>query len=273
MFGKLMKYELKSLSKGLIPLYGAILAVALINSILWSFEGSSMMSSSTGGGTISGLSQLTAMMVYFGLCVAVAVVTLLVVIQRFYKGLLGREGYLMFTLPVPTWQLTLSKLLGATIMTLLSGIVGVLSVMILGAYGINWGDFFRELPLLFQYWNLDATAIMLEVIILLIVGAASTILGIYVAMAMGHLSNKHRVAMSFVWYVIIQTVLSFLSGLVGIAAGNVPGLSLMLTSFMFASPNMTVHTLLWFSIAVYVVEGVVFYLATSWILKNKLNLE
>lgn len=39
MFGKLMKYEMKSLSKGLIPLYGAILAVALINSIMWSVGG------------------------------------------------------------------------------------------------------------------------------------------------------------------------------------------------------------------------------------------
>ena len=35
MFGKLMKYEMKSLSKGLIPLYCAILAVSLINSIIW----------------------------------------------------------------------------------------------------------------------------------------------------------------------------------------------------------------------------------------------
>lgn len=274
MFGKLMKYELKSLSKGLIPLYGAILAVALINSILWSFEGSSMMSSSTGGGTISGLSQLTAMMVYFGLCVAVAVVTLLVVIQRFYKGLLGQEGYLMFTLPVSTWQLTLSKLLGATIMTILSGIVGVLSVMILGAYSIkDWGEFFRDLAQIFPHWDLDATLIVLEFIVLMIVGTAGTILGIYIAMAMGHLSNKHRIAMSFVWYVVIQTVLSFLSGLIGIAVGNMPGLPMLLSNFLLAAPYMTVHALLWFSIAACVIEGAVFYFGTNWILKNKLNLE
>ncbi len=270
MFGKLMKYELKSLSKGLIPLYGAILAVALINSIMWSFESNGPMSA---GGTIGGLSQLTAMMVYFGLCVAVAVVTLLVVIQRFYKGLLGQEGYLMFTLPVSTWQLTLSKLLGATIMTLLSGIVGVLSVIILGAYGINWGEFFRDLAQILPHWDLDATLLVLEFIVLMIAGTASTILGIYIAMAMGHLSNKHRIAMSFVWYVVIQTVLSFLSGLIGIAVGNMPGLPMLLSNFLLAAPYMTVHALLWCSIAACVIEGAVFYFGTNWILKNKLNLE
>lgn len=95
---------------------------------MWSVGGNGPTSTS---GTIGGLSQLTAMLVYFGLCVAIAVVTFLVVVQRFYKGLLGQEGYLMFTLPVPTWQLTLSKLVGATIMTILSGIVGILSVFIL----------------------------------------------------------------------------------------------------------------------------------------------
>ena len=219
MFGKLMKYEMKSLSKGLIPLYGAILAVALINSIMWSVGGNGPASTS---GTIGGLSQLTAMLVYFGLCVAIAVVTFLVVVQRFYKGLLGQEGYLMFTLPVPTWQLTLSKLVGATIMTILSGIVGILSVFILGSVGINWGAFFRDLGQLFANWDLDMTFICIELFLLGIVSTASMVTDIYIAMALGYLSNKHRVAMSFVWFIVIQTALSFLTGLLGIVLGNIP---------------------------------------------------
>lgn len=144
MFGKLMKYELKSLLKGLLPLYGAILAVALINAVMASFGI---------GNSIDGLPQVTAIMLYFGLCVAVAVVTFLVIIQRFYKGLLGQEGYLMFTLPVPTWQLTLSKLLGAVITTILSGIVGMLSILILGSLNINWGLFFRDFADIFPHWT------------------------------------------------------------------------------------------------------------------------
>lgn len=261
MFGKLMKYEMKSLSKGLIPLYGAILAVALINSIMWSVGGNGPASTS---GTISSLSHITAMLVYFGLCVAIAVVTFLVVVQRFYKGLLGQEGYLMFTLPVPTWQLTLSKLVGATIMTILSGIVGILSVIILGSVGINWGAFFRDL---------DMTFICIELFLLGIVSTASMVTDIYIAMALGHLSNKHRVAMSFVWFIVIQTALSFLTGLLGIVLGNIPAFTLFITNFFLISPIVGTHRVLWFSILVGLVETLIFYFGTTWVLKNKLNLE
>lgn len=41
--------------------------------------------------------------------VALFVLTMIVIIQRFYKGLLCDEGYLMFTLPVKPWQLIATK--------------------------------------------------------------------------------------------------------------------------------------------------------------------
>ena len=257
MFGKLMKYELKSLLKGLLPLYGAILAVALINAVMASFGI---------GNSIDGLPQVTAMLLYFGLCVAVAVVTFLVIIQRFYKGLLGQEGYLMFTLPVPTWQLTLSKLLGAVITTILSGIVGILSILILGSLNINWGLFFRDFADIFPHWTLDATLFVIELIVLMLVGVAAMILEIYVAMALGHLANKHRIAMSFVWFVVLQTVLSFLTGLSAMALSYWP-------FFPVFYVNLSAHGMMWMMILPCLIEAAVFYFGTTWILKNKLNLE
>ena len=271
MFGKLMKYEMKSLSKGLIPLYGAILAVALINSIMWSISSNSPVGI---GGTISGLSQLTAMMLYFGLCVAVAVVTLLVVIQRFFKGLLGREGYLMFTLPVPSWQLICTKLLGATIMTILSGFVGLLSVFILGSFsiGIDWSSFF-ESPRLFDAWTMDFSLICIELVLATIVSIASAILQIYLSMCLGHLSNRHRVAMSFVWYIATSTALSFISGLFFIVIGYSPAMTNWITNFLLSTPIIGTHSIMWFTIIVSVIESVIFFLGTAWILNRKLNLE
>ena len=257
MFGKLMKYELKSLLKGLLPLYGAILAVALINAVMASFGI---------GNSIDGLPQVTAIMLYFGLCVAVAVVTFLVIIQRFYKGLLGQEGYLMFTLPVPTWQLTLSKLLGAVITTILSGIVGMLSILLLGSLNINWGLFFRDFADIFPHWTLDATLFVIELIVLMLVGVAAMILEIYVAMALGHLANKHRIAMSFVWFVVLQTVLSFLTGLSAMALSYWP-------FFPVFYVNLSAHGMMWMMILPCLIEAAVFYFGTTWILKNKLNLE
>ena len=257
MFGKLMKYELKSLLKGLLPLYGAILAVALINAVMASFGI---------GNSIDGLPQVTAIMLYFGLCVAVAVVTFLVIIQRFYKGLLGQEGYLMFTLPVPTWQLTLSKLLGAVITTILSGIVGILSILILGSLEIDWSMSFRDFASIFPHWALDATLFIIELIVLMLVGVAAMILEIYVAMALGHLANKHRIAMSFVWFVVLQTVLSFLTGLSAMALSYWP-------FFPVFYVNLSAHGMMWMMILPCLIEAAVFYFGTTWILKNKLNLE
>ena len=225
MFGKLMKYEMKSLSKGLIPLYGAILAVALINSIMCNGPACHLQHD-------GGLSQITAMLVYFGLCVAIAVVTFLVVVQRFYKGLLGQEGYLMPPLPVPPGSSPCLSCSAQPSSTILSGIVGILSVFILGSVGVDWGAFFRDLGQLFANWDLDMTFICIELFLLGIVSTASMVTDIYIAMALGHLSNKHRVAMSFVWFIVIQTALSFLTGLLGIVLGNIPAFTLFDHQFL-----------------------------------------
>ena len=59
------------------------------------------------------IAGILSMIIYGFLFFGIMVVSLVVVIQRFYKSLLGDEGYLMFTLPVETWKLVMSKLLVA----------------------------------------------------------------------------------------------------------------------------------------------------------------
>lgn len=56
------------------------------------------------------------------------------VIQRFWKGIWGAEGYLTHTLPVRAWQILLSKLVVAVTLLFVSILVGV-------------GSFFLLLPL------------------------------------------------------------------------------------------------------------------------------
>ena len=46
--------------------------------------------------------------------VAVMIVTLIIIIQRFYKNLLCDEGYLMNTLPMSVWKNITSKLVVAS---------------------------------------------------------------------------------------------------------------------------------------------------------------
>ena len=69
-------------------------------------------------------------MLYVALCIAVVVLAIVFIIQRFYNGLLKDEGYLMFTLPVKTWQLIKAKGLTALIVTVISGVIGISSVLL-----------------------------------------------------------------------------------------------------------------------------------------------
>ncbi|MEG2407137.1 MAG: ABC-2 transporter permease, partial [Clostridiales bacterium] len=111
MLGKLLKYELKSTARTFIPLYAAILVVAIVNGFT---VGTEMFE-------IQGIATL----ILGGLMVALFVITIVVIIQRFKKNLLEDEGYLMFTLPVSPKMLVLSKYIVSLIWAILSGIVAV----------------------------------------------------------------------------------------------------------------------------------------------------
>lgn len=263
MFGKLMKYEMKSLTRGLLPLYGAILAVAVINRVLMGISFNSGM----------GLPVIIAMMVYFGLCVAVGVVTIMAVVQRFYKGLLCDEGYLMHTLPVRPVELVLSKLTGATVMTILSGVVGVVSVLILmsvgGFFAVDWLGGFHDLFRNFPSWPLA----VLECLLVGLFCVTGQIAQLYAVMALGHLSNKHRVAMSFVWYLVISTALSALLGIF-VTVANETGLDYWLTQLTSAmNSSLGLHLGLIFTVLAYLVKTAIFCGVTNHVLTNKLNLE
>lgn len=263
MFGKLMKYEMKSLTRGLLPLYGAILAVAVINRVLMGISLNRGM----------GLPVIIAMMVYFGLCVAVGVVTIMAVVQRFYKGLLCDEGYLMHTLPVRPVELVLSKLTGATVMTILSGVVGVVSVLILmsvgGFFAVDWLGGFRDLFHNFPSWPLA----VFECLLVGLFCVTGQIAQLYAVMALGHLSNKHRVAMSFVWYLVISTALSALLGIF-VTVANETGLDYWMTQLTSAmNSSLCLHLGLIFTVLAYLVKTAIFCGVTNHVLTNKLNLE
>ena len=103
MLGKLMKYEFKATSRMLLPINGAMLLFALINRLFMELN-----FFQTGNMAISALATVMAVM-YVMVIIAAFVITLIVIIQRFYKNLLTDEGYLMFTLPVKAHSHITSK--------------------------------------------------------------------------------------------------------------------------------------------------------------------
>ena len=137
MLGKLLKYEVKSVSRTYLPIYVLVILMAVVNMILSVVSPSSFE-------TPKVISAMGYGMVLFG----IYLVTFFVSVMRFKTNLLGDEGYLMFTLPVSRNQLIMTKTISAVIFSIISVAVGLLSVFILLPYGEllrSFGAFFEDL--------------------------------------------------------------------------------------------------------------------------------
>lgn len=266
---KLLKYEWKACARICLPMFVAVLLIAAVNRLTMTDQVQNLM---------YGIPTVLMALLYFAVLVAVFVVTAVIQIQRFYKNLLGSEGYLMFTLPVTVSQHIWSKTLVALAMDVLAVITALLSIGILGM-GLRMfagiGDFFTDL---FRMFLSDGNTIfyLIEFVVLLLLAGAVYMLFIYLCTALGHLAKKHRVAMAVVWYFVLTTVFQFLFMFLVMSVGTLPldGFWMALNDFFRGiGPNATIHigmlTLCLFT----AVGGAVFFLGTRYILKNRLNLE
>ena len=201
MLGKLLKYEVKATGRLFLPLYLAILLFAFVNRLINPFErvGNSFTSTVEGFSFLNMIRMMGAF-VYFALIVAVIAMTFIIMIQRFYKNLLGDEGYLMFTLPVKPWQHIISKLLVSLLWIVLSFIIIVCSVFIL----INVDNLFGELGRIISSARTffgDTVLSLMPVSALIL--SSYTIITIYNALSIGHMFTKHKILASFGAYVVI----------------------------------------------------------------------
>ena len=257
MLGKLLKYDFRSMWKQFAILWPGALAIGIVNrfTIPW-------VQGENGNG---GMMAVTAVMLLVAVLVAMGVAALVFVIQRFYKGLLGDEGYLMHTLPVRTWQLIASKLICAIVVSIVSGIVAMLSLILM--MPIDWGSFFSG-GILGEmiHWitqnlgdAMEVTGTALEVFLMIICMLAVMMLTLYLAMAVGHLFQRHRVLMSVIAFIAIDILIN---NLLSILARAYP-----------ESLVMSLHGAVWSAILVEVVLGTLMFLGTELILRKRLNLE
>ncbi len=122
---------------------------------------------------------------------------LVFIIDRFYKGLLGNEGYLMFTLPVPSAAHIASKALTSMIFSVASAIVALLSGVLLMAVltPLNFSDVAQAFQEAGRYLRVNPLPagtgwVVAEFIVYTLIAAAVSILQIYTAISIGHLAKK-----------------------------------------------------------------------------------
>lgn len=205
MTGKLIKYEFKSIMK----IMGIVWAALLVSSLLTGISNSGFVSNIAESGEVGLINIFSSVstFIYGGTVMALVAVTIVVIIARFYKGLLGDEGYLMHTLPVKTWQLITAKGVTAAIVSLLSIAAGIASGIVIGAFFNIWemGDFVRELFRLLGD-NPQYILVGVEAFLLILFAIMATVYKVYASMAIGQLAQKNRILFSVLAYMGIGAI-------------------------------------------------------------------
>lgn len=273
MLGKLLKYELKATSRSFLPFLGAILVLSVINKL------SNVLIS--GKSWISDLPVFLLTFLYIAMIMAASIFCIILTVQRFYKGLLGREGYLMFTLPVTAAENILSKGIAALVWMLATVLTTFLSICVFlpGTEAVTliregWGPIVREIRL---ETGLDLNFLLPFMLLLSLLGCCSFVMELYAAMSIGQLSNSHRLLCSFGAYLGICTceqiiATSLLNLIVGPILFHFYPESM---EMMFGNHVMgqTLGCILWFALALEILSGVTCFLVSRWLLSRRLNLE
>ena len=268
MLGKLLKYELKATSRVFVPLYIAILVVSIVNGLSLNLEIFN----------IQGLATIILMCLFISLFV----ITIVVTIQRFNKNLLKDEGYLMFTLPVSSKYLVLSKYLTSLIWTLLSFIVALLSftiIFIIPTYKyFDYSYFINEFNLLFSNMlSLNILGQFIKIILLMVISYTIFIFNVYLSLSVGQLPifNRFRNISSFIGFLVINLLISYAQNIVSLFVNNDSVNIEAIDNVVYAISSVTsiVSKGLNVAIVINIIIILVLFFATTYILDKKLNLE
>ena len=264
---KLLKYEWKACARTCLPLYGVLILMSLISRILYVIPKNA---------SLDFMLPAIGSMLYMGVMMAAFVVTAVILIQRFYKNLLGSEGYLMFTLPVTVSQHLFSKTIIAVVMIALSGLAAMVSIGIFAdmSLGTLFVDMIKGVA------RSGGLLFGLELLVLAVLGIAGMALFVYLCMALGHLAGKHRLLMSVVWYFVLSTAVQVLFLLVMMGAGNAMPVALadamvrwLDSTMQTITPMDAAHLMLRCCCVFALIGDAVCFLVTRWILTHRLNLE
>lgn len=210
MLTKLLKHEFRATARIMGPLYLVLLAVAL------GFNFSARLMDS--GNFVLNMLAALVVMAYVVAITAVFIVAFILMLQRFYKNLLGDEGYIMFTLPASVHQHVWSKLIVSAVWFIATGVVVFLSVFV-AAFNVSFlTDLASVFPKLFQqmtaYYAVNGTVFALELLALMLAACMSFSLQFYAALAAGHSFANHKMALSVAFFFVFQFVVQMAGAIV-----------------------------------------------------------
>ncbi len=256
---KLLKYDFRAMWKQFSLIWGAALALALVNrfTLFRALLRNDLITNSN-----------LFVLALGAVIIAMFVFSIMFVIQRFSKGLLGSEGYLMHTLPVRPWELVASKLICGAVTWTLSGMMACVSPFIMAPLRIQWTEILQ-----YSLWkdiflgitkHPDVPVLILEFCLMMLSVIIQAIAAIYLAISIGHLFSRFRRLASVAAFIGLYVLLLNLYSRV-FSYRLVEQIMDVTTANAYGSLLTGTVTLL--------IPAVLFLAAVCWILEHKLNLE
>lgn len=212
MLSKLLKHEFRATGRTMLPVYAAVVVLAVLAN--FSIR-------------VIDRSVHTLLTIFCGLIIAAFVVgiiaagimTVVMMIKRFYTNYLKDEGYLMHTLPVSVHELVWSKMIVSVVWFAATAVVICLVILLTALIqtGTSLAQFFAGFPSWAEIKAALAEAGIrsgdlwlfgLEMLLAIIVAGLYTCLHFYAAMSLGHMFAKDKILLSIVFFVGISFVLS-----------------------------------------------------------------
>lgn len=258
MLGKLLKYEIKATAMTFLVMYAAILGLAIFNMVFNQVK--------FNAGIVITLGVLVV------LFIALGIVTIIMAVQRFNKNLLGDEGYLMFTLPVNSRQIIISKLLVTIMWIFFSGIVAILTFVILYNTYAEGHEIAKLINEIQMRWDEINTQLINEIHMSIysfiacigsgiLLGLVEFILMIYTSLTIAQLPpfSKHRGLCAFGIYVGLDIVLNniLMTGIIAIVGIN----------------QLEPKLIMLGGCSLVAINSIILFICTNFILNRHLNLE
>ena len=263
MLGKLLKYEIPAVGRQLAPMYLAWLAASILLGItIGRFDNSSFF-------------IVIPVLVYFGVTVAVFVMAVVLIIQRYYNSLFGDEAYFNQVLPVSAGAHILSKTLTALVWTVLTSLAAIISILAGSMAGVwagepisvNWADIWNAFSTDFKF--AQAILSMIEFLVACIFSGVKSILAVYAAITIGQIFRKHVVLASIGAYIGLLVFESTV-GNIFITILGLSGQQAELESFVSGATGMQIM----FGVAILasLALSTVYFFICRYFMENKLNL-
>ena len=259
MLGKLFKYEFPAMGRRLGPLF-----------IAWA-AASVLLGLSIGRFNGTGFIEVLYVLIYVMVTVAVFVMFIMLIIQKYKNSLLGDEAYFNLTLPVSASEHIANKTLSALVWSALTTVAAIVSGLIIALFagelsnifGEDWAEFWKELSLL----GAKEWLIIVEIFVIGILSSVKSVLAIYAAITIGHQAKQ-------------RTTLASIGAYIGLMIAESSIGNIFLNVFNLVNMNTDIdisdysesQAMLLIALVVTLALSAAYFFICKYMMENKLNL-